>query len=150
MLFDVVLDLFLQLLGRLCSLGQHYGRLYYLTPYRIRRGRYTALKDIWKLHYDAFNLKWSDTVSTTLNNVIHSTNIPVVAVLVHPCSVSSVIKSIVPHFFCLLFVSVISSKETTRSAIRYIDYDFSCFSRCNWLTVAVHQRYFINRSRLTH
>ena len=81
---DVLLDLLLELVGRLCSLYENDASLYDLTSYLVGSGRNATLEDVRKLHDNAFDLEGTDAVSRGLDNVVNTSDVPIEAVLISP------------------------------------------------------------------
>ena len=59
----VALNFLYEIVGGDGALGEHDGRLYRLTSYGVGNTRDSALKNVGKLHDNAFDLKGTDAVS---------------------------------------------------------------------------------------
>ena len=66
----VILDLLFECIGRFCSLNENNTRLYHLTSYLVGLCGYAALKNVGKLHDNAFDLKGTDAVSGRFEAVL--------------------------------------------------------------------------------
>ena len=135
MLLDVVLNLFLELLGRFCVLGKNNGRLNNLSSYIVGSSGNAALKNIRKLHDNIFDLERSDAVAGRLDNVINTADIPEVTILISPCDITCVINAVVPNLVCFFLISVVAEEYSARYLFGGIDADFAGFTDVGFRSV---------------
>ena len=139
MLLNIGLDFLFELLGRLRAFSQDNGSLNDLTSYFIGSGRNAALKNIRKLHDNVLNLERSYTVARRFDNIVDTSDIPVEAVLVSPCNVARVVKSVMPAFGGFFLVAVVADKESAGNLVTLgLDYDFTLLTYADALSVGVN------------
>ena len=107
---DIGLNFLFKLFARLGSRNENDTRLDYLASYLVGRGANTAFEDVRKLHNRRFYFKRPDTVSRRFDDVVGTSYIPVVAVLVSPSKVARVVHSIVPNAVGCFLVEVVSKE----------------------------------------
>ncbi len=78
----------------------------------MRRTGNGALHDGGMLHQNAFNFKRADTITGRLNDVVGSSNIPEIAVLILPGSVAGVVQTVVPGLLCLFRIVIVAFEQT--------------------------------------
>ena len=150
-LLNIGLDFLFELLGRLRAFSQDNGSLNDLTSYFIGSGRNAALKNIRKLHDNVLNLERSYTVARRFDNIIDTSDIPVEAVLISPCNVARMVKSVMPALGSLFFVAVVADKESAGNLVMLcLDNNFALLTYADALAVWVNYIDIKCRNRLAH
>ena len=150
MLLDIVLDIFFKLLAGLSTLGEDDACLNDLSSYFIWSCGNTTLKNIGKLHDDVLDLKGSDTVARGLDNVVDTSDIPEVAVLITPCDIAGVVYSVVPYLVRSFLISVIAEEDAAGSFLRGIDADLAGFTDIGFRSVGSQKLDIVERSGFAH
>ncbi len=100
-------------------------------------------------YQNAFNLERSYTVTARLDNIIISSDIPEVAVLILPSSIACMIQPVVPCLSGKLIITVITVKKAVLATLG-TDYYLTDFSDRHRISVIIDNVDIIERSRLAH
>ena len=150
MLLDVGLYLFLELFRSDRALCEDDRSLDYLSSYRIRCSAYAAFKHIRELHNNAFDLERSDAVAGGLDNVVNTSDIPEVAVLVLPRSIACVVNFIVPYLLGLFLIAVVAEEESAGAALVGADNDLAGLTGLDGLAVGINYVNIVEYAGLAH
>ena len=150
-LLNIGLNFLFELLGRLRAFSQDNGSLNDLTSYFIGSGRNAALKNIRKLHDNVLNLERSYTVARRFDNIVDTSDIPVEAVLISPCNVARMVKSVMPALGSLFFFAVLADKESAGNLVMLcLDNNLALLTYADALAVGVNYIDIKCRNRLAH
>ena len=147
---NVFLNLLLQSVRTLLPFYKNDGRFYDLTSDFIGNGSDCTFQNVRKLHDYAFDFKRADAVTGRLDNVINASYVPEVAVLVHARLVARVIITVMPNFICLVFVKIITDKQTAGNVLLGADADLAHIARLTFVSVGVKEYNVIEGAGSAH
>ena len=150
MLLNVLLDFLFQFIRTLRTLYKNDRSLYDLTSYGIGSSAYAAFQNIGEFHDNAFDLERPDTIARRLDNVVNSADIPVIAVLVFPCGIARMVDVVVPCFFGLFVVVVVTEEKSGRRIFISADNDLARFAGFNGISVGIDYIYIVLNIWLAH
>ena len=149
-MLNIVLKLLSKLRRSSVALCKHDSSLNYLASDSVISRRDSALKHRRVFHKDTLYLERSYTITRSLDKVIRSSNIPVVAVIVHVSSVACVVHTKSPSVVRCLRVSVILLEQRRVLASLSVNNDLTCLAYLNRLALVVNDTDVVKRCRLTH
>ena len=150
MLFYVVLYLFFEFLGRLSTFCKDYAGLDYLTADLVRSGGYSAFKNVRKLHNDRFDLERTDTVTGGFDDIVNSSDVPEVTVLVLPRGIAGMIEAVVHARGGVFLVFEVLLEESERRTFVDPYADFTDFTGLGKLAFAVDKNDVVLRRWFAH
>ena len=152
LLLYVVLDLFLEFFSTLGSLDESDGSLYddASDALRVRCAGNGTLENIRKLHDDVLDLEGSDSVTGRLDDVVRTSDIGDVSVLIHPSGIARVIPAVVPSIVCELRCEVVLEEQSLRMIVLSVDADLACFTRLANVAVGIEDLNVVERIGLAH
>ena len=108
----VVLDFLLQCVAAFFAFYQNNGSFDDLSPHRIWHRCDGTFQHVRQLHDHAFDFKGADSVSGGFDYIVCTSHIPDISLFILPGSVTCVVIPIMPCFFCIFFVPIISQEQS--------------------------------------
>ena len=147
----------LQLLGQFVAgvviFGKDDGGLYHLAAIGIRDGCDRTFQDRRVFHQGTLHFEGADPVTRTLDHIICPSDEPIIAILIPPGHIASVINIVVPYLICQLLIAVISIEHPNRPALIGINHNLSLVPHLAGATRLIQQinpvpgRWFPHRAR---
>ena len=120
------------------------------TSHFIRYTSHCTLHNCGVCHHSTLYFERSNAVTRTLDDIISTSNKPVIAIFITPCEVTSVVQIVMPSLLCQLRITIITLKKTKRFTLRGVYTDLTFLSIFTLRAIRSQQFHIILWIRLSH